>query len=88
MEKSYFSFKKLFWSYIFFSIPLALLAGLLALFHLSPVYFNESPTYGFKGFIIPILFIPFCGLVFGAANWLVLNIGYFFYAAFLRLLKK
>ncbi len=88
MDKSYFSFKRLFWSYSFCFIPLALLAGLLALFHVSPVYFNDLPTYGFKGFIISILFIPFFSLLFSAANWVILNIGYFLYNAFLRLLKK
>ena len=88
MEKGDFSFKKLFWSYTFCAIPLALIAGLLALLHVSPVYFNESPLYGIKGFIIPILFIPFFGLLLSAANWVVLNLGYFLYNSFLRLWKK
>ena len=88
MEREYFSFKKLFWSYTFCAIPLALLAGLLALFHLSPVYFNESPVYGFKGFIIPILFIPLFGLLLSAGNWVVLNFGYWVYNLFLKAFKK
>jgi hypothetical protein len=88
MERNYFSFKKLFWSYTFCAIPLALLSGLLALLHISPVYFNESPTYGVKGFIVPLLFIPFFGLLFGAVNWVVLNFGFFLYNAFQKAIKK
>jgi len=87
MEKGY-SFKKLFWSYTFCAIPLALLAGLLALFHVSPVYFNETPTYGFKGFIVSILFAPLFSLLISAANWVVLNCGYFLYNAFGKIMKR
>ena len=88
MDRESYSFKKLFWSYTFCFIPLALFAGLLALFHLSPVYFNESPVYGFKGFIIPVLFIPLFGLLFSTINWLVLNFGYYLYNIFLKVFKK
>jgi hypothetical protein len=88
MEREYFSFKKLFWSYTFCSIPLFLLAGFLALFHVIPVSFNDAPVYGLKGLLISILFIPFFGLVFSAINWLVLNFGYFLYNAFLKALKR
>jgi hypothetical protein len=88
MGKNCFSFKKLFWSYIFFGTPLAIVGGLLALFHVTPIYFNETPTYGFKGLIIAILFVPFLGLLLGGANWVALNFGYFLYNAFLKSIKK
>ena len=88
MEKGYFSFKKLFWSYTFCCIPFAILAGILALAHISPVYFNEVPTYGLKGFIIAILLIPFLGIIFSAVNWIFLNFGYFLYNKFSALFKK
>jgi hypothetical protein len=88
MDRNRYSFKTLFWSYTFFLIPLAFLEGLLALFHIEPVYFNELPVYGFKGFIIPILFIPFLGLIFGAFNWVMLNFGYFLYGIYLKRFKK
>ena len=87
MEKGY-SFKKLFWSYTFIAIPLAFLAGLLALFHMSPVYFNESPTYGLKGFIISILFGPLFSLLISVASWVVLNSGHFLYNVFLKIMEK
>lgn len=86
--EQYFSFKKMFWSYTFCAIPFALLAGILALFSIMPVYFNGAPNYGFKGFIIPIVFIPFIGLLFSVTNWLALNFGTVLYNAFLRLTKK
>jgi len=88
MEKGYFSFKKLFWSYIFCGIPLALLVGLLALLHISAVYFNELPIYGFKGFVIPILFMPLFALLFAGANWVILNIGYYLYNAFIKAISN
>jgi hypothetical protein len=88
MRKGYFSFNRLFWSYTFCFIPVAMLAGLLALFHVIPVYFNESPVYGIKGFVIAVLFIPFFGLLFSSMNWIVLNFGYFLYNMFLKIVRK
>jgi hypothetical protein len=88
MEKNWFSFKRLFWSYTFCFIPFALLAGLLALFHVSPVYFNETPRYGIEGFAISLFLIPLFGITFGALNWIFLNFGYFLYENFLKLFKK
>lgn len=85
---NYFSFKKMFWSYIFCAIPFALLASILALFGVIPVYFNEVPNYGLKGFVIPIVFIPFIGLLFSVTNWLALNFGAVLYNAFLRFIKR
>lgn len=88
MDSKYFSLKKLFWTYTICSIPFALLAGILALFNVIPVYFNEIPFYGFKGFIITIAFIPFIGMLFSLTNWLALNFGVLIYRGFLKRIKK
>ena len=87
MDKQYYSFKKLFWSYTFCSIPFLLLAGLLALFKIAPVYFNEAPVYGLKGFIVSIVFIPFTGIILSSCNWLALNFGFMLYNSFQKMSK-
>jgi len=87
MEKRY-SFKRLFWSYTFCALPFLLLAGMLALFNLMPIYFNDTPRYGIQGLMIAILFIPFFGLMFGIFNWLALTFGGFFYDLSIKLIKK
>lgn len=84
MENKYFAFKKLFWSYTFCVLPISLLAGLLALFDIVPVYFNEAPQHGFKGFIIPIVYIPFIGLILSSLNWVILNFGIMLHNLFLK----
>ena len=88
MDTKYFSFKKLFWAYTICSIPFALLAGILAMLNIIPIYFNEAPHYGFKGFIITIIFIPFFGVIFGVTNWLALNFGILIYRSFSKRIKK
>lgn len=88
MDNKYFSLKKLFWTYIISSIPFALLAGILSLFNVIPVYFNKIPYHGFKGFIITIALIPFIGILFGVTNWIALNFGVLLYRGFLKSIKK
>jgi hypothetical protein len=88
MEKGRFSFKILFFSYTLTFLVLSLLMGLLALLHISPVYFNEAPVYGMKGFIIPILFTPLFSSFFSLLNWIILNFGYTLYNSILRVSKK
>lgn len=88
MDTNYFSLKKMFWAYTICSIPFALLTGILALFNVMPVYFNDAPHYGFKGFIITIVFIPFIGLLFSVTNWLALNFGVLIYRGFSKIIKK
>jgi hypothetical protein len=87
MENKY-SFKRLFWSYTFCAIPFAILGSFLALFNVVPVEFNGVPRYGIQGFIIPILYIPFFGLVFSCTNWLALSFGGMLYDAFLKAIKR
>lgn len=88
MEKRGFSFKKLFWSYTFCAIPFALIAGILALFKVSAVYFNDSPVYGLKGFLLTIILIPFIGLILSVTNWLALSFGDMLHNLFLRFYRK
>ena len=83
-----FSFKRLFWSYTFCVIPFAVLAGLLALFGVSPIYFNEKPFYGIGGFFIAVLLIPFSGIILSSVNWVFLNFGYFLYSKFSMVFKR
>jgi len=78
----------MFWSYIISSIPFGLLVGILTLFNVIPVYFNETPYYGFKGLIITIVFIPFIGMLFGVTNWIVLNFGVLIYRGFSKRTKE
>jgi len=88
MDNKYYSFKQLFWACLFFTIPFSFLESLLALFNLVPVDFNNIPRYGLIGFIIPILFIPFIGFLFGGFCWVALNFGTFLYNKFFKLIKK
>jgi hypothetical protein len=88
MDTNYFSLKKMFWAYTICSIPFALLTGILSLLNVIPVYFNEAPNYGFKGFILSIIFIPFIGLLFSVTNWLALNLGVLLYRAFYNKFKQ
>jgi len=88
MDTKYFSLKKMFWAYTICSIPFALLVGILALFNVIPVYFNETAYYGFKGLIISIVFVPFIGMLFGVTNWLALNFGVFIYRSFSKRVKE
>lgn len=87
MDRKYFSFKKLFWSYFFSFMLASLLVGLFALFHIYPIYLNESPKYGIQGFLIALLYIPFFGFIFCCLNWLILNLGCFLYEFYLRKFK-
>ena len=88
MDTKYFSLKKLFWSYVMCSIPFALLTGILALINVIPVYFNEIPYYGLKGFFITITFIPLIGVIFSLTNWLALNFGVLIYSNLLKIFGK
>ena len=79
-----FPFKKIFFSTIFFIVPFSILESFFALFNVVPVNFNDVPRTGWVGFIIPILFIPFVGIMFSGLNWIVLNSGYWFYSLFFK----
>lgn len=84
MNTDFFSFKKLFISYLFAMIPFSLLTGVLSLFNILPVDFNGKPTYGFAGLALSILACPFIALIFSCANWLFLNFGILLSKLFLK----
>ena len=75
MESNKFSFKKLFWAYFGFNTPICIITGLLALFDISGVYFNEKSMVGISGFAVSIFLIPFISLILAFTNWVALNIG-------------
>ncbi|SFD51376.1 hypothetical protein SAMN05518672_102252 [Chitinophaga sp. CF118] len=88
MKENPFAFKNLFWAYTFGSMPFMLLGSFLSLFNVVPVYFNNEPHYGFEGFIIMILFIPFFGLIMGFVNWIYLNFGNYLYRKTFKLIRR
>lgn len=83
-----FTFKKIFFSYLFFIIPFSILAGFLALFDIAPIQFNGEPTHGLKAFIVCILFTPLWTVLMSGLTWMALNVGQWFHILFLRVIKK
>ncbi|EZH73167.1 hypothetical protein ATO12_19365 [Aquimarina atlantica] len=75
-------FGLLFMNFLFGYAPLALLLGILSLLDIVPVNFNGEATYGIKGFIIMILFIPFVAFLFAFFMWVYFLIGNFFMKLF------
>jgi hypothetical protein len=88
MDKSFFSFKRLFWAYTISFTPFALIVGILSLLGIIPMYFNQIPYYGFIGLFIALLMIPFFGIVFSITNYLALNFGVVIYRLLHQLLKS
>ena len=84
MNKDFFSYKKIFICSLFSTVPFSLLSGLLSLFNLVPVNFNDNPTYGWKGFLVAVLFTPFIAFIFSCLNWLFLNFGVILMRIFLK----
>jgi hypothetical protein len=83
-EKPINLFKKLFITFLFGYIPLALLQIILNIMGVIPVNFNEEKIYGLKAILIIILFTPFIVLMISVFVWL-----YFIFGNFvLRLVKK
>ncbi|WP_299557143.1 hypothetical protein [Seonamhaeicola sp.] len=78
-------FKLLFINFLFAYAPFALLIGVLSLFELVPVNFNDEKVYGIKGFIIIMLFIPFVAFILSFFTWLYFVIGNFFLNMFKKL---
>ncbi len=78
-------FKMLFMNFLFAYIPFALLMGVLSIFDIVPVNFNDEQVYGFKGFLIIILFTPLIVFILSFFTWLYFIIGNFFINLFKRL---
>jgi hypothetical protein len=88
MNNNLYSFKNLFLSYTFAGVPIFFLSGVLAVFKVAPVYFNEAPHYGWQAFLISIIEIPLFGLVLSMVNWILLNLGHWLRGVFSRSVKR
>ncbi len=88
MNLNYFSFKKLFLAYTFGVMPFFVLSGMLSLFNIVPINFNDSPQYGFIGFLLSLISIPLFGLIFSILNWLLLNFGVIIHLGFSKVFKR
>jgi hypothetical protein len=62
--------------------------AILSLLRITPIYFNEQPYYGVRGFFVTILLIPFFGIIMAAVNWMFLNFGDYLYSSLLGILGK
>jgi hypothetical protein len=80
-------FKLLLACNIGFFAPLSLVLALLSLFGVVPMNFNDVEHYGFSGFIIHLLFMPFYVLMFTVLYWLVFSIGLKIYQGTYKLVK-
>ena len=78
-------FGLLFVNFLFGYLPFALLLGILSLFEIVPVNFNGEQTYGWKAFIIIIVFAPIFAFIFSFFIWIYFLIGNFFMRIFKRL---
>lgn len=77
-------FKSIFITYLFGSIPFALIHIILNFFKILPVNFNGGQVYGIKGVIVTVFFTPLFVLMFSFFTWFYFMIG----NLFLRFLKK
>lgn len=78
-------FSLLFWNFLFGYLPFSLLGAFLSLYEVITVNFNGEPTYGFKGFIIMLVFTPLMALIFTIVAWVYFRIGNFFLRLFTSL---
>jgi hypothetical protein len=88
MKKSFFRFKDLFLGLCFGLGPFFLLGGILSIFRIIPIYYNETPHYGFAGLIGSIMAIPIFSLIFSFTAWVTLNIGVFMQNLFIKPQKR
>jgi len=79
-------FGLLFWN--IFSLYAVIFAclGLLALFGIKPIEFNDEPTYGIFGLMVSLLMAPLMALVTSSATWLLVVVGNFILKFLLKLI--
>ncbi|GAA5040155.1 hypothetical protein GCM10011506_40320 [Marivirga lumbricoides] len=68
-------FGKLFWNIFFAYLVLFLIVGLLSLFGIKSVSFNDEPTFGLMGLLSALLIAPLTALSTSFAIWLLMMIG-------------
>jgi hypothetical protein len=89
MKIQRFPFKNLFLCFTLGMFPLAALTALLSLLNLVPIYFNDTPYYGFVGCILSLMIAPFFGFIVGSVSYLFLNLGCYIYnLAILPMMKN
>ena len=79
-----YSFKNLIICFTLGFSPFILFVGLLSLIGVTPIYFNNIPYYGFKGFALSILISPLFGFMMATMSYLLLNIGRFILIKFFK----
>jgi len=68
-------FKLIFWNVFFAYLIIFFVSGLLALFQIRPITFNDEPTYGILGFLISMIMAPMISFVSAVAIWILLMMG-------------
>lgn len=84
MEKTTFSFKKLFQAAIAGFVPIMLLVGVLAYAGHDALTFNGEYVHGIKGFSIAILLTPVFAFIVTVAAWLFFNFGGYLFDLLIR----
>jgi len=81
-------FKLVFWNTFPLYSAVFIVLGLLALFGIKPVEFNDEPTYGFIGLLVSLVMAPFMSLFTAFAVWILLFVGNFILRIFVKLLES
>jgi len=80
-------FNTLFWNFMFGYIPFSILAAILTIFGVVPVYFNDEPRYGIGAALIILLMSPLLVLGTVVITWFYYSLGNYFLRQFLKLRK-
>ena len=79
MKLNKYSFSELVVLYLLGISPISIFIGLLSLFKIVPVLFNQKEYFGIAGMIIGIGIGIFMSLIMSIFSYIFLNIGLFFY---------
>ena len=88
MKEKRFSFKRVFFAYIFATLPFFLLGSVLTLLNITPVTANGKEYHGIDGFLSFFVWMPFFCILFTILNWLVLNFGNYLYVKIFKIFGK
>lgn len=70
-------FKLLYWNFFFGYYPIAILQGILALFGIGSVNFNDELLIGIGGFVAPLIIAPFVVLLLAGFIWAFFMVGHY-----------
>ncbi len=79
MKLNKYSFSELIVLYIIGISPICIFIGLLSLFKIVPVFFNQKEYFGIAGLLAGIGIGAFMCLIFSIFSYIFLNIGLFIY---------